>query len=430
MTTDDRRQTTDDRRQTTDNGLYNVMRETIVLREFEACDIEMSARDYSSLRSRYAGRLSITPTERPGIYRLTAQDYVGRICLPGGQTVVIEPKIEVANLFYMLCVDAGLVHFYQPLVRLKQNTEIFPFVLSALVSEAEKVLVKGVYSDYQAREEDLPLVRGRVALETQIARYGELRHRHICHYAQLSADTVENRIVAATLRQAALLLRPLTEVTMLRRVRDLLHRFEEVAITTPATALVAFMRVKKHRLNAHYWPLLGLCRLVLNGLSLSEGDGPHPFPSFLVNMPLLFESFLTARLRSALPGEGLRAVAQRHDYLDAARKVGIRPDLLVYGATKTKPLLVLDAKYKRLDVADAEINRDIYQVSAYMDRYSLSRGVLVYPSWGRPAPGEMRLLGTPKELHVATLNLAAASPAELDQECAKLTSYVATLARS
>ncbi len=44
------------------------MGETIVLREFGACDIELSASDYASLRSRYAGRLNITPTERHGVY--------------------------------------------------------------------------------------------------------------------------------------------------------------------------------------------------------------------------------------------------------------------------------------------------------------------------------------------------------------------------
>ncbi len=93
-------------------------------------------------------------------------------------------------------------------VRLEQHAEIFPFILSALVSEVEKVVVKGVYNDYHAREEDLPLVRGRIALGAQIARYGELKHRHICQYAQLSSDTAENRIVAATLRYASLLLRP------------------------------------------------------------------------------------------------------------------------------------------------------------------------------------------------------------------------------
>lgn len=406
------------------------MRETIVLREFGACDIELSASDYASLRSHYAGRLNITPTERHGVYRIAAQDYVGRIGLPGGRTLLIEPKIEVANLFYMLCVDAGLVHFYQPLVRLEQHTEIFPFVLSALVSEVEKVVVKGVYNDYHPREEDLPLVRGRIAMGAQITRYGELKHRHICHYAQLSSDTPENRVVAATLRYASLLLRPSKEASTLRRTRNLLHRFDEVAIATPAIALALLRRTRRHRLNAHYWPLLGLCSLVLNGLSLGEGEGPHPFSSFLVNMPRLFESFLTARLRSALPLEDLRAVAQRHDYLDVARKVGIRPDLLVYGAANTKPRLVLDAKYKRLDSAEADLNRDIYQVSAYMDRYGLSRGVLVYPNWGRPSPGEVRLLGTPKELHITTLNLAAPNPAELDQECARLTSYVTALARS
>lgn len=411
--------------------MMREMRETILLREFQGCDVELSPLDYATLRAQYAGKIEVAPTERTGFYRLSARDYVGRIGLPDGRVLAITPKVEVANLFYMLCADVGLAGFYLPPIGLEESAEVLPLILSAVLAEAEKLAARGLYTDYSQREEDLSLVKGRVLFGAQVSRYGELKHRHICRYAQSTFDTPENRIVGATLRFIAMLLRRDGDDDMLRRTRRLAARFEEATYVTRGVALSLLTRVERHRLNAAYWPLLGLCGLVLRHLSLSEKGGSHHFASFLVDMPRLFESFLTARIQAALPRYGLRAIAQRHDYLDVGRKVGIRPDVLVYKSSGTKPLLVLDAKYRRLDGAEEpDLNRDLYQVSAYMDRYGLSRGVLVYPQWARrPNPVEVRLRGTPKELHITTLDLAAPSPAALDQECASLAAYIASLAR-
>jgi 5-methylcytosine-specific restriction enzyme subunit McrC len=182
-----------------------------------------------------------------------------------------------------------------------------------------------------------------------------------------------------------------------------------------------------HRLNAAYAPTLGLCRLVLRHLTLQETVGTHPFASFLVDMPRLYESFVTARLRAALPAYGLRVVAQRSDFLDEARSVGIRPDVLVYRMSGRRPVLVLDAKYRRADQGD--LNRDLYQVSAYLDRYELGCGVLVYPRFGEEGHTELRVRGTPKRLHLAILDLAAPTPAALEESCAALSQRVADLAR-
>jgi 5-methylcytosine-specific restriction enzyme subunit McrC len=409
-----------------------VMPETISLREFQSCDIELTALDYATLRARYAGKIDLAPTERAGTYRLSGRDYVGRIGLPDGRVLAIAPKVAAANLFYMLCADVGVADFYLPPVRLEESSDILPFVLSVILAEAEKLVARGLYSDYYPHEQDLSLVKGRVLFGAQVSRYGELKHRHICRYAQSTFDTPENRIIGATLRFTAMLLRHEgeREGALLRRAQRLSECFDEAAPTTRGVALTLLGKVERHRLNRSYWPLLGLCGLVLRCLSLNEKGGAHQFTGFLIDMPRLFESFLTTRLQAALPRFGLRAIAQRHDYLDVGRKVGIRPDVLVYKSGGAKPLLVLDAKYKRLDSADEpDLNRDLYQVSAYMDRYGLSRGVLVYPQWSRPSsPAEVRLRGTPKELQIATLDLAAPTPAALGQECDKLVEYVASLA--
>ncbi|HET9494992.1 MAG TPA: hypothetical protein VFR15_12245, partial [Chloroflexia bacterium] len=143
----------------------------------------------------------------------------------------------------------------------------------------------------------------------------------------------------------------------------------------------------------------------------------------------LFESFLTERLRVLLPRHGLRVVAQRHDYLDEGRTVGIRPDVLVFAHRGASPVLVLDAKYRRAGGPDEEgLNRDLYQVSAYLDRYGLRHGVLVYPRFGDEAPLRLRLRGTPKSLHIATLDLASPTTAELEAACEALAGQAAALA--
>jgi 5-methylcytosine-specific restriction enzyme subunit McrC len=167
---------------------------------------------------------------------------------------------------------------------------------------------------------------------------------------------------------------------------------------------------------------------VLNHLTLDEAPGPHPFASFLVNMPRLFERFLARRLRVDLPRFGLRVVAQRYDFLDEAGHVGIRPDVLVYPRTSDTPVLVLDTKYRDVDDPHGDLNRDLYQVSAYLDRYGLREGVLVYPQFRAAAHNELRLRGTGKHLHVTSVNLAANEPAELERHCALLAEQVAGLA--
>ena len=138
-----------------------------------------------------------------------------------------------------------------------------------------------------------------------------------------------------------------------------------------------------------------MCALALRGLTLNEQAGTHPYASFLVDMPRLFESFLTQRLSRLLPLYGLRVVAQKHDYLDEERRVGIRPDVLVYPRRGGEPVLVLDAKYRRPggSEGDSGLNSDLYQVSAYLDRYRLKEGVLVYPRFKGDEETRLNLRG-------------------------------------
>jgi 5-methylcytosine-specific restriction enzyme subunit McrC len=402
----------------------------LTLREFETRQVALTPGAYQALRVGHAGEVDVGPTDEPGVYRITARDYVGRIGLPGGWTLVVQPKVEVSCLFYMLCADPALARFHGTPVGLARSAGIHTIVLAALLRELESLLGGGLNIGYVLREKDLALVHGRILLGQQLGRYGDLKHRHVCAYADLTADTDENRIVLATMRLLPALLASPDESGFARRARALIPRFEGVTAVSRKSALALLDRMEAHRFNARYAQLLGLCRLVLAHTTLDERGGPHPFASFLVNMPRLFESFVTARLRALLPAYGLRVVAQRHDYLDEERRVGIRPDILVYPRSGTRPVLVLDAKYRRVDDPASDINRDLYQISAYLDRYTLRHGLLVYPQFEGAANRELRVKGAPKHLHLTTLNLAAPTPADIEQNARSLAEEVARLART
>jgi 5-methylcytosine-specific restriction enzyme subunit McrC len=401
---------------------------TISLAEFEPAEVELPWDAYRVLRDHYGKYVAVAPSEQTGRYRLAARDYVGRVGLPGGVVLSIRPKAPVANLFYMLCSGPGAAHFRPPPMGMAPSPDVYPFVLAALLGAVERLVSAGLYRDYRQRQDRLPYVRGRIEIAPQM-REGGLHHRHACLYADLTADTPENRVLAAALRYVPVLVGGGAEAAVARRARALLGYFGAVRPVSRAAALALVRSINLHRLNVGYGPALALARLALNHLALDERPGPHPFASFMVDMPRLFESFITDRLRGLLPRYGLRVVAQRHDYLDEDRTVGIRPDVLVYAQRGASPVLVLDAKYRRAGGPDDEgLNRDLYQVSAYLDRYGLRHGVLVYPRFGDEAASRLRLRGTPKSLHIAALDLASPTTAGLEEACASLAEQVAGLA--
>ncbi len=401
---------------------------TISLAEFEPAEVELPRDAYRALRDSYGKYAAVAPSEHAGRYVVTARDYVGRVGLPGGVVLSIRPKAPAANLFYMLCSGPGAAHFRPPPVGMASSPDVYPFVLASLLEAVERLVSAGLYRDYRPRRDRLPYVRGRIEMAPQIREAG-LHHRHACLYTDLTADTQENRVLAAALRYMPWLVGGGAEAALARRARSLLGYFAAVRPVSRAAALAVVRGINLHRLNAGYGPALALARLALNHLTLDERPGPHPFASFMVDMPRLFESFLTERLRALLPRHGLRVVAQRHDYLDEDRTVGIRPDVLVYAQRGASPALVLDAKYRRAGGADEEgLNRDLYQVSAYLDRYGLRHGVLVYPRFGDETPLRLRLRGTPKSVHIVALDLASPATAGLEAGCADLAEQVAGLA--
>ena len=110
--------------------------------------------------------------------------------------------------------------------------------------------------------------------------------------------------------------------------------------------------------------------------SVEHAAGTVAVNGFLIDMPQLFQDFVTVALREALEGAyGGRLAAEPLHHLDEAGRVRLYPDIVwhIGGA----PVAVIDAKYKA-EKPRGYPNADLYQLLAYCTVLGLRTGHLVY----------------------------------------------------
>jgi 5-methylcytosine-specific restriction enzyme subunit McrC len=156
-------------------------------------------------------------------------------------------------------------------------------------------------------------------------------------------------------------------------LRRLLRNFADVRSIRRGDPVPAWQPT---RINARYHAALRLAELVLRATSAEHTAGTVAVSGFLLNMPQLFEDFVTVALREAIEGpHGGRVVGQSQHYLDEAGRVVLKPDI-VWRQGDTVAA-VIDAKYKA-EKPSGFPNADLYQLLAYCTILGLRTGHLVY----------------------------------------------------
>ena len=143
-----------------------------------------------------------------------------------------------------------------------------------------------------------------------------------------------------------------------------------------------------HRQNERFVEIYRFACMLLERQAADVRRGDVSTFSLLFNMDQVFERFIAAFVRAeVVPELGAEARPQgkgdrRPLFRDpkAERDVlNLKPDLLVTHGEKT---LVLDTKWKRLseNKAARPSDPDLYQLYAYLHRYSCGRAILLYPA--------------------------------------------------
>lgn len=387
---------------------------TVELREYRSVEVVLTADQARAVATAAGTALVVSQTFEPGRWQLTATSHVGTIVVDD-LSILIRPKVPAANLFHMLEAGGSAVPVHPEAFEYERTGDLLPAFATFFAATLDRAVAKGLPRRYEALEERLIALRGRVDVKEQL-RIGGLPLPVACRFDEHTADTQVNRIVKAAILRLQLL--PRVSVFTRQTLARLAARFDEVSSLRPRDLAVATVF---SRLDEHFEPIERLARLVLAGSSITNRAGGVAASTFLVDMNQVFETFLEASLASALRGR-LTVLGQRPAHLDREHSVVIKPDLTFLRGRRA--VYVGDAKYKLTD-SGFGYHADYYQLLAYTTALDLPEGVLVYcRDADTPAPPqEVTVRHAGKRLHSRALTLAG-GPADLDCEIDDLGKWI------
>jgi 5-methylcytosine-specific restriction enzyme subunit McrC len=151
---------------------------------------------------------------------------------------------------------------------------LFAHVLSEAVSHQ---LRRGLYRDYQPKEETGPRIRGQLQVGPSVGRMLFRQGLAQCVFDEFSPDTLHNRIIKTTLLR--LLREGGLEEKIGLRVRLLLPRLGEVSELDLRRR--HFSEVRLHRNNREYGLLLDICRFIYEeAMPTPHGEHEMTFRAF------------------------------------------------------------------------------------------------------------------------------------------------------
>jgi 5-methylcytosine-specific restriction enzyme subunit McrC len=275
--------------------------------------------------------------------------------------------------------DAGLA---------QQHSHLLDIFIEDFCSQVKSALRSGAIARYSERTENLNAVRGRLEL-TEHLRANDFDRSHLlCRFDERSIDNAYNQALKGVLRiLLGFALSPRTRAM----VAALIHRFDEMSDRRVTVRGIDGLRLD--RTIRHWEPVFARARWLLSGLYPDIRTGDAVGSALLFNMEKLFETVLGLRLRHASQArDGGRLSVGLESPVKNLATAGfqLRPDITIQSEVET--IAILDAKWKRLDLGEANSgvsSGDAYQMNAYASRYRCKRLALVYPASRDCPPGKI-----------------------------------------
>jgi 5-methylcytosine-specific restriction enzyme subunit McrC len=337
-------------------------------------------------------------------WEVAAAGKVGAVRV-GNLEIHIRAKLPVARLMFLAGYAEKGAAWRADDVSVAQEDDLVPALAHALWRRTDYAISQGLLPGYVVVEETSPVLRGRLLESDQLHRHlGRAFPLEIRH-DEFTVDIAENKILRTACER--MLAVPRVDEHAQRMLRRLLREFSDV---TPLARNSHIPEWQPTRLNTRYQAALRLAELVLRATSVEHGPGGVAVTGFLLDMPLVFEEFVTVALREALESaNGGQVVGQDRDwFLDEAKRISLRPDVVWY--RRGAPAAVADTKYKAESPAGYP-NADIYQMLAYCTALKLPCGHLIYAKGaGEAVRHEIRETGISVLGHAVDLD---SDPADL-----------------
>jgi 5-methylcytosine-specific restriction enzyme subunit McrC len=327
---------------------------------------------------------------------LQVQNHVGVLQTPSGTQIEILPKIysghgqelgesQVRNILTRMLGYLRNSPFRQSNQALLADVSI-PLIevfVSYFLDQVNKLVKRGIRSDYVATRDNLSFLKGKLLVANQIRQNLVNQSRFYVEYDEFQVNRPENRLIRSALEKISSII---VKSNKLRLCRELLFAFDDVPLSIDIRNDLG--RCSKDRSMGYYQHVLDWCRIILLDQSPMGTTGATRSISLLFPMERIFEDYVAARLRASYSDWHIRTQARDHHLLTQKGKKQflMKPDLLL---SKDDIKVVADTKWKLLGQdSSTSIHKsigqaDLYQMFAYGEKYlheqKLKEVYLIYP---------------------------------------------------
>lgn len=327
-------------------------------------------------------------------------------------------RIPVENIYYLLGYAWNrLTEANTALVSVSGTTQLSDLFARVLIGGTKHLIRHGLEKKYELHVEEVPSIRGRVALAPSYRRM-QLHHgRATCEFDELTINSPANIALKSTLSA-------LSKVADLdagnrTELQGLIRRLHSVTEVPLNSAL--FRSIQFHRNNRLYAFLLRVCQLVKDSLQVDEREGQYEFRDFIREpkaMARLFEDFifrfyLIERADLSVSRDTLKWRANSETDPSLSYLPSMRTDVSIRSASKT---VIIDAKYYQETLAsyygsESFHASNLYQLYAYLKNFeqnptpdSDAVGMLLYPEVDKRLREHYTIDG--HSVFVSTVNLS------------------------
>ena len=252
----------------------------------------------------------------PGLWQVGPAGKVGAARI-GDLEVHIKPKVDIARLLFLVGYSQHGAAWRPEAVPVAEAADLVAAVAQALWRQTERAIHQGLLPGYIVVEESSLVLRGRLRESEQLHRHHGLPLPLEIRHDEFTIDIPENQILRAACER--MLTVPRVDAQSQHMLRRLLRDFTDV---TPLSRGDQVPGWQPTRLNARYHTALRLAELVLRATSVEHERGGVAVNGFLLDMPRLFEDFVTVALREAIvPVYGGRLAGQDRNHFDEAEQV-------------------------------------------------------------------------------------------------------------
>ena len=194
------------------------------------------------------------------------------------ENLLMSSNIFIKNIYYMLSYAFQLLNQKDDELIEKESFDNIHNLFAAILSRGIAVQLKqGIYREYISKQEELPVMRGKINIQGTVK--DRMQHKQLlsCEYDELSENNLFNQILKSTLE--ILMKSDYVEREYTNLLRKQMLFFSE--IDTIDLTDVRWSSLRFHRNNQSYRMLISVCQLISEGMLLTTDKGDYRIARFI-----------------------------------------------------------------------------------------------------------------------------------------------------